>query len=212
MSVYVSTDILRPFNIAADPRRFLYSDSSLAPLNLTLPMLQRILTYHQVMPAYLDFISVFQAQLFERDVRFSGFQEQIGFSSRTSSPAMPNLGRSGLQYQLCYNLKMVKVLQPESHNPMPNRWPMRQAAFHHQFDVKYGTALWISTKVQLDDLKIRTKELTGKDGRLEDHDYTSTVACFKSTLPVHLMYCHLAAEGWRWYIRHLEDLVDHKVM
>ena len=176
-------------------------------------MLQCIFTHHQVTPFYLDFISVFGSQLLQRDLRFSGFREQIILSpAHSGSPAIPSLGRSGRLYQLCYNLKMVAVIKPDGQNPMPSRWPIRQAAFHHQFDVETGRSLWICTKGRLDDLRDRTKQLTGRSGRPEDHDYTSVVSSFKATLPVHLMYCHWAVEGWRWYIRHLEELVERKVL
>ncbi|KAJ9656960.1 hypothetical protein H2201_008363 [Coniosporium apollinis] len=87
-------------------------------------------------------------------------------------------------------------------------WSIRQAAFHHQFDVEEGTTLWISTKGGLDDLKERVESLTGPNGRLEDRSFGTTAECFRSSLAVHLMYCHWSTEGWRWYIEFLEDAIE----
>ena len=164
------------------------------------------------MPAYLDFVSVYGSQLDPRDLRFSGFHEQITLASDHSSQfEVPGLRRSGQQYQLCYNLKAVAALPQDPNYPDIKEWSIRQAAFHHQFDVKYGTATWISTKGGLKDLKTRVEELTGKEGRPEDKDYSSPAACFNSSLSVHLMYCSWSMEGWRSYIRWLEDTIERKV-
>src|SRR4051812_6406937 len=77
------------------------------PLAVTRKMLTRILSYHQVMPSYLDFMAVFGRQSDARDLRFSGFREQTLFSNPSLMPSEPGLGRSGVQFQLCYNLKSV---------------------------------------------------------------------------------------------------------
>src|SRR5436190_1946501 len=108
-------------------------------------MLLRILTFHQVMASCLDFISVFGTQSKPRDLRFSGFHEQTLLSSPPCAPATPELHRSGRHYQLCYNLKSVAVVTSED-ALVKSSWSIRQAAFHHQFDVAEGNALWIVAK------------------------------------------------------------------
>jgi len=88
--------------------RYLYGQSSRSELKITRQMLSIILTYHQVMPAYLDFVFAFGAQSDPRDLRFSGFQEQTMLKTPQPGIEIPELGRSGRQFQLCYNLKGVK--------------------------------------------------------------------------------------------------------
>jgi hypothetical protein len=173
-------------------------------------MLLRILSYHQVMPAYLDFISVFGSQSHARDLRYSGFREQTLRLGQVGGLLMPSFGRSGRQYQLCYNLKSVTCLSPANTSAKTKEWSIRQAAFHHQFDLDLGTTLWIVAKGNLD-LKEQIQDLTGKDGRPEDRAFGTGEECFKSSLAVHLLYCHWSTEAWRWYLQWLEDVIDLEV-
>jgi hypothetical protein len=173
-------------------------------------MLTQIFTYHQVMPIYLNFISVFGAQSEPRDLRFSGFREQTTLASPPRGPAVIELGRSGRQFQLCYNLKCVALKSEDPKRIELNEWSIRQAAIHHQFDVVEGTTLWIVTKGN-EDIKERFKELTGKDGREEDKSFATLEQCFRSSFAAHLLYCYWATEDWGWYIRWLEDVLEDQV-
>lgn len=162
------------------------------------------------MPIYLDFISVFGAQSEPRDRRFSGFREQSSLSDPPRGLAVPSLGRSGRQYQLCYNFKSVALVSKDSTKLKFNEWSIRPAVIHHQFDIENGTSLWIVTKGN-HDLQERYKELTGKDGRPEDKSFATVQQCFRSSLAVHLMFCHWATEEWRWYILWLETVIEEEV-
>jgi hypothetical protein len=173
-------------------------------------MLTRILSYHQVMAGYLDFISVFGLQSEPRDLRFSGFREQIQLSSSALWPAVLNLGRSGRQYQLCYNLKSVSCKPGQTACLEEKEWSIRQAAFHHQFDVVKGTTLWIVTQGR-HEIMDRIKNLTGKNGRPEDRACGTVEECFRSVLAVHLLFANWSVEEWRWYIQWLEKVIDRQV-
>ena len=170
----------------------------------------QIFTYHQVMPAYLDFLSVFGAQSDARDLRFSGFREQTTLSGHLRGLAVPELGRSGRQYQLCYNLKGIALKFEDKENPRLNEWSIRQTAIHHQFDVEEGTTLWIVTKGSLD-LMERYKQLTGKDARPEDKAYSTASECFRSSLTAHLTFCYWSTENWRKHILWLERVLQEEV-
>ncbi|KAL8998394.1 MAG: hypothetical protein Q9169_002522 [Polycauliona sp. 2 TL-2023] len=174
----------------ADPKcRFIFmtGGNSRKPLKISKRMLTRILTYHQVMPAYLDFIFVFGLSNSARELRFSGFREQLTLSDGA----------------MCYNLKGVACISSEN----PVQWSIRQAAIHHQFDVEEGKALWIITKGDLE-IKDRVKALTGKDGRVKDRAFEDPESSFTSSLAVHLLNCHWSTEEWRWYIQYLEDAIE----
>ena len=166
-----------------------------------------IFTYHQVQPSYLDFMQVFGAQSEARDLRFSGFREQTMISTPARGLRIPELGRSGRQFQLCYNLKSVTLKTENKSDITFNEWSIRQAAIHHQFDVEEGTHLWILTKGH-EDLLDHFKELTGKRGRPEDKSFSTVDECFRSSLSAHLMYCNWSTEGWRWYIQWLEEIIE----
>lgn len=180
-------------------------------LKITRSMFLRILSYHQVMANYLDFISVFGVQDEPRDLRFSGFREYITLGQSAKTTGIHALGRSGRQYQLCFNLKGVSQV-PIPNKPGQKRWSIRQAAIHHQFDVEFGTTLWIITKGNKD-LKERIEDMTAPPpyGRIEDQSFGTPEECFKSSLAVHLLLCNWSTEEWRWYIQYLEISIEEEV-
>lgn len=173
-------------------------------------MLVRILSHYQVIPSYIDFLLVFGVHKHTREKRFSAFHSQIQLEY-TPSLAVDYLRRSGRQFQLCYNLKSVgRWTEPGQLAASDDQWSFRQGAFHHQFDILKGTALWIITRASLD-LKQRIEEATGKTGRSEDRQFQTPEQCLKSTLAIHLLLCHWASENWRTYFQWLEDTVEDKV-
>jgi hypothetical protein len=156
------------------------------------------------MPAFLDFISVFGWQSEPRGLRFSGFKGQSLPIDPSRYPPATDLGRSGRQFQICYNLRSVSRLTgPEQ----ALEWSIRQAAFYHHFDVVFGTTLWIVAKGDLE-MKNRIQRLTGIDGRPEDRAFATPEESFRSSLAVHLLHSHWAIEGWLWYIQWMEDRMD----
>lgn len=190
--------------------RFLWAGHSRRPLNTSKKMLVRILSYHQVMPGYLDFMCVFGSQSEPRGLRFSGFREQTSLVTPPCGPAVPDLGRSGRQFQICYNLKSVACTSTAGAPVEQMIWSIRQAAFHHQFDVLEGTTLWIVTKGDLN-IRSRVQDMTSIKGRPEDRAFDTPEDSFKSSLAVHLLYSHWSGEEWRWYIQWLEDIIEQEV-
>lgn len=158
------------------------------------------------MPCYLDFMCVFGLSKSARELRFSGFRAQVLLKDPSPDSAIPDLGRSGRHFQMCYNLKGIARIP----NGKSMLWSIHQAAIYHQFDIEKGTTLWIVTKGNLD-IKDRIKTLTGKDGRAEDKAFDTLEQCLKSSLAVHLLLCHWSTEDWRWYVQFLEDKIDDEV-
>lgn len=200
----------------ADPKcrlLFFWGQDDHAHLKVTKDIVTKILTYHQVMPVYIDFMSVFGEYVQERDLRFSGFREQSFMDENRPGLSIPGLRRSGQQFQLCYNLKCVTLHVGEKKDSGPNEWRIRQAAIHHQFDVLEGTTLWIVTTGSLD-LQKRSKELTLRDQVHEGGDVSSfntAAKCFLASLETHLVYCHWCTEDWRGCIRWLEQTIEKEV-
>ncbi|KAN0104936.1 hypothetical protein V8E51_010681 [Hyaloscypha variabilis] len=193
-----------------DPKcRFVYihGANSRARLRITRSMLLELFTFHQVMPDYLDFISVFGLQSEARDLRFSSFREQKSLKLPHGASGVDSLGRSGRHYQLCYNLKGVNLKYQDLEDPGKSQWSIRQAAFYHQLDVVGGNVLWIVTKGGLD-VQQRFKELTGTGARPEDKAFGTPEECFRSSLSAHLLFCHWSTEDWRGYIKWLEYTIE----
>ncbi|KAI1209586.1 uncharacterized protein F4807DRAFT_97684 [Annulohypoxylon truncatum] len=195
-----------------DPKcRFIniYGLHSRSKLRLTRAMFTDILTFHQVMPAFLEFIHVFGQQGEFTDLHFTGFREQVILTNPPKELIIPELGRSGKHYQICFNLKGVSLKSECKEDFMLNEWSIRPAVFHHQFDVSNGNTLWIVIKGN-QEIQDRFKALTGKDARAQDKSFGSVEESFHSSLSAHLLYCHWAMEDWRWYIVWLEKAVDKK--
>lgn len=186
---------------------FIHSaNNSRQRLRISRKMMVRILSYHQVMPGYLDFLFTFGAKHDQRDFRFSAFREQTLLNSPARGPTVVGLGRSGRQIQLSFNLKGVSCILESKEDMHRRQWSPREVAVHHQFDIELGTTLWIITKGNLE-LKERIQDMTGVDGRLEDRSFGTAEQCLVSSLAVHLLLCHWSREEWRWYILWLEEVI-----
>lgn len=178
---------------------------------VTRSMLMEILTFHQVMPDYLDFLFIFGLQGDPRDLRFSSFRQELTLrQDGVKAFSIGSLARSGRQYQLCYNLKGVTCKYQNLSDPTADEYSIRQAAFYHRLDVVNGNSLWIVTKGG-SDIQERFKELTGKKARAEDKSFGSPEECFRSSLSTHLLFCHWSTEDWRGYIRWLEYVIELEV-
>ncbi|KAK4223998.1 hypothetical protein QBC38DRAFT_538729 [Podospora fimiseda] len=189
-----------------DPKsRFIYirGPGSLSRLHLTRSMMTTILSYHQVMPEFLDFITNFGHQERPFDIRFSGFRRQVTLRRPPTPLVIDQLGRSGKQYQVVYSLKSTKfATQAKS-----EIWRMENAVFYHQFDIETGRAVWIVMKGGTD-IYDRYRELTSADGRPEDKSFGSAEECFTASLAPHVLFCQWSINNWRQNIRWLEKSVQ----
>ena len=175
-------------------------------------MLARILTYHQVMPAYLDFLSGFDPGAAVSDSKFSGFRERTSFSSSSEPLAIRDLGRSGYNFQLCYSLIAVASDSFSGGNLSSPQWALTQAAFHHQFDVREGTALWIITHTNGSIKEKLTSTSPTNQSYGFDRSTSATVEqSLANSLSTHLMLSEWSVEGWREYIKWLEETVQKQV-
>ena len=209
MPIYVS--VLSQFSLArkenADFSRFLCLDSSRSPLKITRRSLLRLLTYHQVMSEFVDFISVFGTQEGPADPMFASFCEK---TSLTPNPALhiPQLGRSGRQLQLCY---MLRAPAPKTNRYGRNlEWSLRPTAIHHQFDIVEGTTLWTVIRGG-EDIYEKIKYLTDEFGRPEDRDMSNAATSFRASLLIHLLVAFWAMEQWKPYVVWLDSIVKERV-
>jgi hypothetical protein len=184
---------------------FLWADSGRSHIKISKGMFLRLMTYHQVMAPFLSFVSLFGLRITPKELRFSGFREQTLFDEQCG--LIHGLGRSGRHFQLSYNLKSIIRTSPPTKKRERHTWSIRQSAIHHQFDIVYGTTLWIMVKGNLE-LQQRIKKMTGPQGRPEDKSFETVENCLRSSLVVHLLCAQLSNEDWRQYVQWLEDMVD----
>ncbi|KAK4099285.1 hypothetical protein N658DRAFT_487696 [Parathielavia hyrcaniae] len=176
------TDDRVPPEVAAHPLqedpvcRFIFLPTfapSAQRIKVTEELLLKILTYHQVAPCFLNFISYFGHEPLSRsgDHVFGGFRSLKSFSGLVLR--VESLGRSGYYYQLAFELRTVfcpYALQAaenaerdaddepsnngdsdnSSNTSSPLLWKVDRCVVHHHFDVENGKSLWIMTAAEGD--------------------------------------------------------------
>ncbi|KAI1346722.1 hypothetical protein F5Y01DRAFT_308100 [Xylaria sp. FL0043] len=187
---------------------FLITDSALAPLEMTRDCLLRILTYHQVMPTYIDFLLVYGAQEEDRELRYHAFRTRTTFVNPEPGNIIPDLNRSGRQHEICYNLKAVAPKDPTNNQLVRNRWRIRQSAVYHRLDLGTGSALWI-----IADPRKAVKTVIGEilpEGPVPKNFHFDTFSeSFESSLGTHLAIAQWASDEWRWHLQSLEETIDN---
>lgn len=173
-------------------------------------MLTRLMTYHQFTPRFLEFLFLFGQRSNAHDLRYSGFREQTNLEAPSPGQKLPALGRSGRNFQLCYNLKRPENLSPTGTPLRDQEWSIRPAAILHYFDIESGGTVWMVIKRDLE-LKESIQELTGPSGRAEDRSFATPDQSFRSSLTIHTLFVHWATSNWRWYIQFLEETIDEEV-
>jgi hypothetical protein len=151
---------------------------------------------------FLDFIFPFGNQEYARDFFYSGFQEDTRLSSPHIGLAVPELGRSGREIRLCYNLKSV-----EASTTTPNwPWSIRQTSVYHSFDIETGKAFWIMVKGN-DSIKTRIQKAVETGFKRPPYlkSFESTSEAFASTLATYLVLCDWCIENWRLYLNYIDQ-------
>lgn len=193
-----------PIHSRKDPRcRFIFPTAAHARdrLKISRKMLEAALTHHQTMISFLDFIFPFGMQEYLQDFYFSGLREETRLSSAATGLVIPELGRSGREIRLCYNLKSVERLSSDEHWP----WSIRQTAICHSFDIEHGKAFWIMIKGNKL-IQRRIKDCVSKEsvGTPDLKRFGSNCEAFASALATHLVLADWCDEEWRWYLNYIE--------
>ncbi|KAK5729694.1 hypothetical protein LTR17_011771 [Elasticomyces elasticus] len=157
------------------------------------------------MPAFLDFTFPFGRQHNARDFHFSGFRSNSHTLTLEKSLWIPELGRSGLQIEMCYSLKSVE----RSSDPQ-QPWAIRQCSVYHAYDMQRHRMTWIMIKANRLIQKAVTQRLQETSDMYCDATRGSqTLAC---ALVVHQTLASWADENWHWYINDLEVAVHQRTI
>ncbi|RDW75413.1 hypothetical protein BP6252_06555 [Coleophoma cylindrospora] len=198
-------------SVKLDPQArfmFVHAKHSRDPLRVTREMLMFAFTYHQVAPAFLDYLFLFGKQHYPQGFHYSGFRSESTLSSKKAIFQIPELDRSGQGYSLCYNLKSVEQSHPDP-NKYPDPWSIRQIAVYHSFDVVTCKALWVSIKGN-SLIRDRIIEPTKTSNGASADIISSKADAFIQSLHTHLLLIDWCGEKWRWYINFLEELSESK--
>ena len=150
------------------------------------------------MPEFLDLLMIFGKQSHPQHFHQSYFRHRTrlgdnGFKKSSRSLAIPDLGWSGRDLQLCYNLKSV---ERSSQGDWP--WSIRDCVVDHSFDVEFVRIIWVIVKG--DSLvRDRIQSATTDPNTAEMSSFQTPGEAFASTLMTHLLLIERACENWYQY-------------
>ncbi|RYP87656.1 hypothetical protein DL770_004735 [Monosporascus sp. CRB-9-2] len=176
---------------------FLSSPSARSPLGCSREQLQHLLTHHQVMPSFLEFIFTFKGR--ERPFAQAFFRHENYLEEEDPAFSLPVLGRSSMLIQHAFN-----VLSVEKSTDPGKSWPLRQTALYHAFDVRYGHSLWIVLKGD-SLMRKRIPEAASQQPDMKPASMSTPARSLVACLHVHLIILEWSAENWGDFVDYLEE-------
>lgn len=170
-------------------------------------MLQRLLTFHQVSPDYLRFLTGCAPQQEEEPTvdglplrtRLLGFQFETVLANPDPEDIIPELKRSGRRFNLSFTLRIATKATEDS-------WRICAVALYHHFDVGTGNQLWAATdpdlSIQREIEKLFPVAETHKD-RIGSSDRIAPA--FESSLDVLSTLGRVSTESTERYLSWLES-------
>ena len=205
MPIYVSKSFWISDETTLSTGRFMHAPNSRARLRATRKMLTTVATYHQIMPSFLDLLFSFGAQHHAKDFSFTAFRHDTRLSCFEKNAAIPSLGRSGRNIQLCYSLRSVEA------SPAQEMWPwsIRGTATHHSFDLETGRTTWLILKGEGGaSIKDRVIAETSSLHANALNQFSDRGQAFSSAMLSHLLLNDWSVENWRWYVNYMEEEVQ----
>ncbi|KAI1267594.1 hypothetical protein F5Y18DRAFT_415728 [Xylariaceae sp. FL1019] len=183
---------------------FLQSPTSRDPLGCTQQQLARLLTHHQVMPSFLDFVLAFKMR--QAPVSHAVFRRENYLESNVPELNLPERLRSGLQIQHAFSLLSVERTNiPDEQN----KWPLRQTALYHSFDVVTGQSLFAVLKGGIN-IASRVKDEVNNHRDLQPLALDSLEGSFIATLQIQLIILEWCSENWAEYVDDFEEKAKEK--
>jgi len=162
-----------------------------------------LLTYYQVMPAFLDFVFPFGNTADARDFFYGGFKHETRLTERERGLRVDQIGRSGIRLQMAYSM----WAPAETHAFENWKWSVQPISIYHSFDLETGRMLWILIKGDpkaKDQVAAAIKSLHHPQLR----ELSSPDDCFATSLATHELLLDWACGNWIWYINFLEENVQ----
>ena len=173
--------------------------SSRERLRATHDMLMLAFSFLDVTPDFFDYIFTFGHQSHVQEPFFSSFRQRTCLGPSRRALAIPELSRSGSEFEICYNLRSV-----EQNRAGSTEWRTRSCAVHHIFDTKNIRTSWIVIKGN-SIIKDLIESATGANGESCPLLYQTLEGAYSASLAIHLIICHWAVQEWRWYVNHLDE-------
>lgn len=149
------------------------------------------------MVRFLDFILTFKRR--ENPHSFASFRCEDNLTSMDGLAKVEALNKSGIRIQHCFN-----ILAFEYDESSKIKWPQRQAAAYHSFDLLNGNVCWAFLKGN-NILQERIQQATDKSLKANAEFPNSIHQSLHQSLQEHLLLLQWGAENWVQYIEYLEN-------
>ncbi|KAK4160126.1 hypothetical protein QBC43DRAFT_119395 [Cladorrhinum sp. PSN259] len=177
---------------------FFEAEHSRRPLDCSKSMFTLVMSWHQVMPPFVDLVLGFGKPRAGKEFHYTSFRHEVSIDPTPGQGfSIPELGRSGQEIRHCFNL-----WSPEESGGS-SKWSLRQAAAYHSFDLVSGQALWVNIKAN-DILKKRIIDATVSCDALRVKSLSDLSGSFSAALTTHLILFEWCSENWRKYNGSLE--------
>lgn len=178
--------------------RFLQTLSSRGPMRCSVEQFTYLLTYHQVMPSFLDFCYEFKTT--ENNLSVTKVRHEDYIGKYHNNPGIPHLKRSGSLIQHAFNI--LGLEEAESSNGY--KWPIRHVTVYHSFDITTGKSLWIIVKGNDAIQKLLCSPNGGLSNELAGGETRTPTTAFRASLRVQLQLFEWCTLYWDDFITELE--------
>ncbi|KAF2186405.1 hypothetical protein K469DRAFT_664384 [Zopfia rhizophila CBS 207.26] len=201
------SELQHQLNVASEPTHtdpkcrfiFIHASHRKGPLCVSREMLCFAFSYHQVLPQFMDFVFSFENYGSSPSLHLPCFREEDCLDPQQGLQ-VPELGRSGHQLRICYNLQSVERIR-ELSDP---EWVIQHTAVYQTFDLDTGQSLWIILKGN-EVMHHRISKAIKSASSSKFRSFGSAGEAFLSSLLTHSLLCDWAGENWRWYVNDLEN-------
>lgn len=176
-------------------------------LHIPQETLRKILTVHQVMPGFVDFLQAFGRKASSTDSGYGGCKRRIEYTSLGGAEKRRNIDYYGMiafvsatsfntygTVEICYNIKYV-----ERNYRLPDEpWSVRQTCIYQKFEYSKKSSTWILVQPS-EQVQSRIREVFRSRTTEDIGDSVH------NPLDMHLVFLSAAAENWRWYYNSLEE-------
>ncbi|KAJ3526326.1 hypothetical protein NM208_g11245 [Fusarium decemcellulare] len=183
---------------------FFQTEHSRSSLSCSRHSFSYTLSFYQVPPSFLDFVSSFGSTSEPLDCLMTGFHSDDTLSTFNDSLLeIPKLGRSGLEHRMQYLLRSVEPSTDDGEV----KWNVRQMAVYHSYDFVEGRMLWINVKTN-SLMRDRIQEATTELPMLRSGATNDVPKSFVATLATHIIHLEWCDNHWRQCINDMERKIQ----
>lgn len=179
---------------------FITAPNSRDRLSITTEMAQKVFSYLQVMPEFLDCLLPFGLRERSLDCYSTSFQACDRDEQTPCGLRINALGRSGRQMEHCYGLRSVERSPSQTDWP----WSIRPCSVYHSLDLESGSSSWVIVKANRLIQTLVRDAYVSQSRRTPPSDYPPARSVAEA-METHRLIATWCTSTWSQYIGFLES-------